>query len=40
MARVFGVSADALYFHANRQAPDVQTEVEIIEFDNSVVTAL
>src|SRR6516164_9164712 len=26
MARIVGVSSDALYFHANRQPPDVKTE--------------
>jgi transcriptional regulator with XRE-family HTH domain len=28
MARIVGVSADALYFHANRQPPDVKTEAD------------
>ena len=28
MARIVGVSADALYFHANRQPPDVKTDAD------------
>jgi transcriptional regulator with XRE-family HTH domain len=28
MARIVGVPADALYFHANRQSPDVKTDAE------------
>jgi transcriptional regulator with XRE-family HTH domain len=26
MAKIVGISADVLYFHANRQPPDVKTE--------------
>jgi len=29
MARVVGVSADALYFHANRQPPDVRPKLKL-----------
>jgi transcriptional regulator with XRE-family HTH domain len=28
MARIVGISADVLYFHANRQPPDVKTEAD------------
>ena len=28
MAKIVGVSPDVLYFHANRQPPDVKTEAD------------
>ncbi len=29
MAKIVGISADVLYFHANRQPPDVKTEADL-----------